>query len=211
MPKVMERVERVRQARLRSKKAATRKKADKPMLFDEVRNITSDNYVAVPKVSSERRRYIPIGYLTKDNIPGDKLFAICNMDIYGFGILTSNVHMAWMRVVCGRLKSDYSYSNTIVYNNFPWPDVTEEQKEEVAKLAQGILDARGEYPNSNLAKMYGETSILYHPNLLNAHRKLDIAVMKLYGITRNTNAFNSESACFELLMEMYQNMVRAKS
>ncbi len=121
--KVMERIEAVRNYRLQSPKEATRKKADTPMLFDEVRECTSD-YVAIPKVSSERRRYIPMEYLSKSIIPGDKLFMLPNATLYHFGVLTSNVHMAWMRAVCGRLKSDYSYSNTIVYNNFPWPQVT---------------------------------------------------------------------------------------
>ena len=204
MPKVGARVENVRQARLRSPKAATQAKAETPMLFDEIRNITGENYVAVPKVSSERRRYIPIGYLPIDNIPGDKLFVISNMDLYGFGILTSNVHMAWMRTVCGRLKSDYSYSNTIVYNNFPWPTATDVQKKEIEKLAQDILDARAKYPESNFADMYGETSMLYHTELLNSHRKLDRAVMKLYSFP--VKDF-SEADCVAALMKMYQSVV----
>jgi len=206
MPRVRSRVDSVRQARLNSPKAATQAKAETPMLFDEIRNITGDNYVAVPKVSSERRRYIPIGYLPIDNIPGDKLFVISDMDLYGFGILTSNVHMAWMRTVCGRLKSDYSYSNTIVYNNFPWPTATETQKTEVAKLAQNILNARARYPNSNLADMYGETSMLYHTDLLNAHRALDRAVMNLYGFT--VKGF-TETDCVAALMAQYQKLVNS--
>ena len=204
MPKVRARVESVRQARLSSPKAATRAKADTPMLFDEIRNIADENYVAVPKVSSERRRYIPIGYLPIDNIPGDKLFVISDMDLYGFGILTSNVHMAWMRTVCGRLKSDYSYSNTIVYNNFPWPTATDKQRAEISLLAQRVLDARKQYPDSNLADMYGETSMLYHTALLNAHRELDRAVMKLYGFP--VKDF-TEADCVAALMEMYQRLI----
>ncbi|MCL1996306.1 MAG: N-6 DNA methylase [Defluviitaleaceae bacterium] len=204
MPKVRVRVESVRQARLNSPKAATRAKAETPMLFDEIRNITGDNYIAVPKVSSERRRYIPIGYLPIDNIPGDKLFVISDIDLYGFGILTSNVHMAWMRTVCGRLKSDYSYSNTIVYNNFPWPDATDKQKAEIERLAQNVLTAREKYPDSTLANMYGETSMLYHTDLLNAHRELDRAVMKLYGFP--VKDF-SEADCVAALMDMYQKLI----
>ena len=204
MPKVRARVESVRQTRLNSPKTATQAKAEVPMLFDEIRNITGDNYVAVPKVSSERRRYIPIGYLPIDNIPGDKLFVVSNMDLYGFGILTSNVHMAWMRTVCGRLKSDYSYSNTIVYNNFPWPNATDAQKAEIEKLAQGVLDARAKYPNSTLADMYGEASMLYHTALLSSHRELDRAVMKLYGFPVKDFA---EADCVAALMEMYKKMI----
>ena len=207
MPKVRVRVDSVRQARLNSPKAATKAKAETPMLFDEIRNITGDNYVAVPKVSSERRRYIPIGYLPIDNIPGDKLFVISDMDLYGFGILTSNVHMAWMRTVCGRLKSDYSYSNTIVYNNFPWPNATDAQRAEIEKLAQAVLDARTEYPESTLADMYGETSMLYHTSLLNAHREIDCAVMKLYGFP--VKDF-SEADCVAALMEMYQRLIESQ-
>ena len=117
---VRERVERVRDFRLHSKKPATQKKAETPTLFDEVRECTSD-YIALPKVSSQNRRYIPMDYLSKDIIAGDKLFMIPDGSLYIFGVLMSNVHMAWMRVVAGRLKSDYSYSSSIVYNNFPWP------------------------------------------------------------------------------------------
>ena len=203
----MKRIEKVRQARLNSPKAATQAKAETPMLFDEIRNITGENYVAVPKVSSERRRYIPIGYLPIDNIPGDKLFVISDMNLYGFGILTSNVHMAWMRTVCGRLKSDYSYSNTIVYNNFPWPTATDAQKAEIEKLAQAVLDARAQYPDSTLADMYGETSMLFHTALLNAHRNLDRAVMKLYGFP--VRDFN-EADCVAALMEKYQKIMEGR-
>ena len=123
-PILMKRVEAVRAFRLESAKAATRKKAETPTLFDEVRECHSD-YVAIPKVSSEQRHYIPMEFLHKEIIPGDKLFMMPDASLYHFGILTSSIHMAWMRATCGRLKSDYSYSNTIVYNNFPWPNATE--------------------------------------------------------------------------------------
>jgi len=203
MPKVRERVEKVREMRLASTKAATKAKADTPMLFDEVKQPRTD-YVAIPVVSSENRRYIPMGYLNKDIIAGNKLFVLENAELYHFGILTSNVHMAWMRAVCGRLEMRYSYSNTIVYNNFPWPNATDEQKAEIEKLAQAVLDARAEYPESTLADMYGETSMLYHTALLNAHRELDRAVMKLYGFP--VKDF-SEADCVAALMEMYQKLV----
>jgi len=118
--------------------------------------------------------------------------------------LTSNVHMAWMRAVCGRLEMRYSYSNIVVYNNFPWADATDAQKAEIEKLAQRVLDARAEYPESTLADMYGETSMLFHTSLLNAHRELDKAVMKLYGFP--VKDF-SEADCVAALMEMYQQLI----
>jgi len=126
------------------------------------------------------------------------------VNLYHFGILISNVHMAWMCTVAGRLKSDYSYSNTIVYNNFPWPTVTDAQKTEIEKFAQAILDASAEYPDSTLADMYGETSMLYHTLLLNVHRELDKAVMKLYGFP--VKDF-SEADCVAALMDMYQKLI----
>ena len=139
---------------------------------------------------------------------GNKLFFVNNATLYHFGIITSNVHMAWMRAVCGRLEMRYNYSNTIVYNNFPWPDTTDEQKKIVEKLAQGILDARAQYPNSTLADMYGETSLLFHTALLNAHRALDSAVMKLYGFSvKDTD----ETACVAALMERYSALAEGKS
>jgi len=200
MPSVIERIERVRQMRLSSKKPATQAKAETPMLFDEIRKIKGDSYIAIPKVSSERRKYIPIGFLPIDNIPGDKLFVISEMGLYGFGILTSKVHMAWMRVVCGRLKSDYSYSNTIVYNNFPWADATDEQKKNIETLAQAVLDARAKEPDSSLADLYDPLTM--PPELLKAHQALDRAVMKLYKFKQNM----SEHAVVAALMEMYQKL-----
>jgi len=200
---IRERVEKCRQKRESSTREATRKLADKPMLFGEIRQPKTE-YIAVPAVSSENRRYIPIGFLSSDVIAGNKLFTIANATLYHFGVLTSNVHMAWTRVVCGRLKSDYNYSNTIVYNNFPWPDATDKQKAEIEKLAQAVLDARDEYPDSTLADMYGETSMLFHTTLLNAHRELDRAVMKLYGFP--VKDF-SEADCVAALMEMHQKLV----
>jgi len=125
---------------------------------------------------------------------------------YHFGILTSNVHMAWVRAICGRIKSDYRYSKDIVYNNFPWPDATDKQKAEIEKLARAVLNARDEYPDSTLADMYGETSMLFHTSLLNAHRELDRAVMKLYGFP--VKDF-SEADCVAALMERYQNLTKA--
>lgn len=204
-PAIMERIEKVRQYRLESPKEATKKKAETPMLFDEVRECFSD-YVAIPKVSSENRKYIPIDYLSKDIIAGDKLFMIQNATLYDFGVLTSNVHMAWMRAVAGRLKSDYSYSNTIVYNNFPWCVPTDEQKAAIEKTAQGILDARAQYPNDSLADLYDEA--VMPQSLRKAHQANDTAVMKAYGLS--TKGDVTESSCVAFLFEKYREITEGK-
>ena len=198
-PSVLKRIDQVREYRLASPKAATKKKAEVPSLFAEVRECKTD-YVAIPKVSSERRRYIPMDYLDKHTIPGDKLFMLESPSVFYFGILTSNVHMAWMRAVCGRLKSDYSYSNTIVYNNFPWPSSTPAQKELIEQTAQGILDARALYPDSSLADLYDPLTM--PPELRKAHDKNNIAVMKAYGFSTKM----SEAECVAALMKMYQEL-----
>ncbi|MCL1893482.1 MAG: hypothetical protein FWG02_04490, partial [Holophagaceae bacterium] len=197
MPLVMERIEGCKKHRASSKREATKKLATTHTLFGEMRQ-PDQKYIAIPKVSSEKRLYIPIGYLSKDVIAGDKLFTISNASLYDFGILTSIVHMAWMRAVCGRMKSDYSYSNTIVYNNFPWPDASGKQRAEVEKLAQGILDARALFPKSSLADLYDPLAM--PPELLKAHYALDCAAMKLYGFAKDT----PESAIVAGLMERYQ-------
>ena len=198
-PLVLERVKNVREYRLKSPKTATRKKADTPMLFDEVRECQTD-YVAIPKVSSQRRRYIPMEYLPKDIIPGDKLFMVPGASLFHFGILTSNIHMAWTRVVCGRLKSDYSYSNTIVYNNFPWPTPTDAQKQKIEATAQGILDARALYPDASLADLYDPLTMPVE--LQKAHTANDKAVMEAYGFSTKM----SEADCVAALMKMYQEL-----
>ena len=199
-PEVKRRIDKVKEYRLASPKEATRKKAVTPMLFDEVRECVTD-YVAIPKVSSENRKYIPMEYLPPSIIPGDKLFMMPDASIYNFGVLTSNVHMAWMRTVCGRLKSDYSYSNTIVYNNFPWPNPTEAQRAKIEQTAQGILDARALYPDCSLADLYDEATM--PPELRTAHQKNDRAVMEAYGFW---GKLNSESACVAELMKLYQQL-----
>ena len=202
MPEAVKRIEAVRQMRLASKRASTRKIADTPHRF-LVHNMPESNYIIIPEVSSEKRRYIPIGFMTPDVLSSNLVKIIPNATLYHFGILTSNVHMAWVRAVCGRLKSDYRYSKDIVYNNFVWPDATDEQKAEIEKLAQGVLDARAQYPESTLADMYGETTMLFHTALLNAHRELDRAAMKLYGFSvKDTD----EAACVAALMERYQSL-----
>lgn len=140
-------------------------------------------------------------YLPKEIIPGDKLFMMQNATLYSFGVLTSNIHMAWMRVVCGRLKSDYSYSNTVVYNNFPWPTPTDQQKVKIEQTAQAILDARALYPDSSLADLYDELTM--PPELRKAHQQNDKAVMQAYGFDIKTT---TESSCVAALMKMYQEL-----
>lgn len=200
MPLVLERVQLVRDFRLSSKKAATRKQADTPTLFTENRQ-PSEDFIAIPEVSSGTRRYIPMGFLHPDTICSNKLQILPGASIYHFGVLMSNVHMAWMRTVCGRLKSDYDYSAKIVYNNFPWPVPTEKQKAKIEQSAQAILDARALYPDCSLAVLYNEVTM--PPELRKAHQINDRAVMEAYGFW---GKFNSESACVAELMKMYQQM-----
>ena len=200
-PEVMKRVTAVREFRLNSKKPATQRKANTPTLFDEVKDSKTD-YIALPVVSSQNRRYLPMDFLSVKIIAGNKLFMLSDVSIYHFGVLMSNVHMAWMRVVAGRLKSDYSYSNTVVYNNFPWCTPTEAQKAKIEKTAQGILDARAKYPDSSLADLYDE--VLMPPELRKAHQANDRAVMEAYGFW---GKLNTESECVAQLMKMYQKLV----
>ena len=201
MPKVLERVQKVRELRLNSSNTQTRLSADRPWRFGQYRE-PAKQYIAFAKVSSQRRRYVPFGFLTDDIIPGDKLFTIPNATLYDFGILTSNVHMAWMRTVCGRLKSDYSYSTTIVYNTFPWPTPSEEQRQQIEQTAQGILDARALYPDASLADLYDPLTM--PPELRKAHQRNDAAVMKAYGFSVKDM---SEADCVAALMRMYQELV----
>jgi len=201
MPEAMKRVEAVKQFRLASKSEPTRKLADTPRRF-HVENMPKSNYIVIPKVSSEKRRYIPIGLLTPETLSSDLVFLFPNATLYHFGILTSSVHMAWTRAVCGRLKSDYRYSKDIVYNNFPWPESTEAQKATIEKLAQAILDARAQFPDSSLADLYDPLAM--PPALLKAHKALDGAVMKLYGF----DAKETEAGIVAALMEKYKEMIR---
>ena len=175
---VMQRVEKVRDFRLASTRTSTLRAAEMPTLFGAPFECESD-YVAIPKVSSENRRYIPMDFLSQTIIPGDKLFVLQRVSLYHLGVLTSSVHMAWMRAVCGRLKSDYSYSNTIVYNNFVWCNPTEKQKAKIEKTAQGIFDARALFPEASLADLYDETAM--PPELRKAHKANDEAVLAAYG------------------------------
>ena len=200
-PHVLERVAKVKTFRLSSNRSSTLRAAGEPTLFGAPFECET-NYVAWPKVSSENRRYIPIDYLTPDIIPGDKLFCMQSASLYHFGILTSNVHMGWMRAVCGRLEMRYSYSNTIVYNNFPWPNPTDEQKAKIEQTAQAILDARALYPNSSLADLYDELTMPVE--LRKAHQENDRAVMQAYGFPVKSSF--TESQCVAELFKMYQEL-----
>lgn len=200
-PTVMRRVESVRDFRANSVAAGTRKFAETPTLFCQIAQPDSE-YIAVPKTSSEKRRYIPIGFLPETVIASDLLFLIPNATLYNFGVLTSNVHNAWMRTVCGRLKSDYRYAKDIVYNNFPWCNPTAEQKAKIEQTAQGILDARALYPDCSLADLYDEVAM--PPELRKAHQANDRAVMQAYGFDVKTM---TESSCVAELMKMYKELV----
>lgn len=198
-PNVMKRIQGVKEFRLTSTKAATRKKAELPALFDEPR-FSEDDYIIVPRVSSENRKYIPMGFMDKEAIASDAVQIIPSATLYHFGVLESNVHMAWMRAVCGRLKSDYRYSKDIVYNNFPWPEATDEQCAEIVQAAQRILDARQQYPDSSLADLYDPT--LMPHELLKAHRDNDRLVMRLYGFPTSM----TETECVAQLIKMYDKI-----
>ncbi|MDR2198682.1 MAG: class I SAM-dependent DNA methyltransferase [Deltaproteobacteria bacterium] len=205
MPLVMARVEKVKQFRLASPKKATRECAATPTLFQEIRQPLSD-YIIIPRHSSEKRRYIPFGFVSADVIVNDAVQIIPNATLYHFGILTSSVHMAWVRAVCGRIKSDYRYSKDVVYNNFPWPDATERHKAEIETTAQGILDARMKHATSSLGDMY-DPSIMPQ-DLLKAHHDNDRAIIKLYGFTARN--MPSEAACVAKLMELYKKLTERK-
>ncbi|MBQ0052059.1 MAG: class I SAM-dependent DNA methyltransferase [Treponema sp.] len=232
-PLILERIEKVREFRLKSERSSTLKAANTPTLFASILECKND-YIAIPKVSSENRRYIPMDYLSKDIIPGDKLFTMQNASLFHFGVMMSNVHNAWMRAVCGRLKSDYSYSNTIVYNNFPWPEQlkidnsklkmengrwtlsSEEMPADKRELsivhsqlsiinsAQAILDARAKYPDCSLADLYDET--VMPPDLRKAHQENDRAVMAAYGFSTKM----TESECVGKLFELYEQLTGGK-
>ncbi|MCH5279495.1 MAG: class I SAM-dependent DNA methyltransferase [Christensenellaceae bacterium] len=203
MPLVLRRVEACKADRENAPDAGRRKLAERPTQFREINN--PDAFVVVPAVSSEKRRYVPIGFLHKDTIATNLVITIPDATLYHFGILTSNVHMAWMRAVCGRLKSDYRYSKDVVYNNFPWPTPTDEQKVKIEQTAQAILDARALYPDSSLADLYDEVTM--PSELRKAHQQNDRAVMQAYGFDIKTT---TESSCVAELMKMYQTLVESK-
>ena len=205
MPHCIKRIEAVRQLRLKSKSAGTRKLAERPTRF-HVENMPKGHFIIVPRVSSERRRYVPMGFMPPTCLGSDAVHLIPNATLYHFGILESNVHMAWMRAVCGRLKSDYRYSKEIVYNNFPWPKPTEEQKAKIEKTAQAILDARALYPDSSLADLYDDLTMPVE--LRKAHQDNDRAVMEAYGWKASSQF--TESMCVAELFKLYQELIKGE-
>ena len=200
IPDIMERLNKVAEVRRKTKTVAVQALAETPMLFAQIRQPDS-NYILVPETSSSSRKYIPIGFMPQEVIASNSTLVATGASIYHFGILTSNVHMAWMRTVCGRLKSDYRYSPS-VYNNFPWPTPTNEQRTKIEQTAQAILDARNLYPDCSLADLYDEVTM--PPELRRAHQANDKAVMQAYGFDIKTT---TETTCVAELMKMYQGLV----
>lgn len=197
IPFIVQRINAVKEFRLKSNKEATRRWAAYPYLFIEERQPDND-YLIIPRVSSENRRYIPLGYLRKDVIISDSAIALPKATLYHFGVLTSIIHMAWVKYTCGRLKSDFRYSNTLVYNNFPWPEnPSAKQKQAVEKAAQAVLDARANFPSSSLADLYDPNTM---PSILvKAHQALDKAVDLCY----RSQPFINETKRIEFLFELY--------
>ena len=198
LPKILERIESVKKYRLESLKPQTRDMANLPTLFAEPRQPNSD-FLLVPRTSSETRKYIPFSFYSKDFIVNDSCIALPNATIYHFGMLTSEMHMTWVRYVCGRLKSDFRYSNTIVYNNYPFPEnVSNKQKQKVETAAQAVLDTRAKYPDSSLADLYDPVTM--PPDLVKAHQTLDKAVDLCY----RPQPFVSELNRIEYLFSLYE-------
>ncbi len=201
IPQITTRLEKVKEMRLLSPTKSVQKDAETPMLFTQIRQ-PDTKYLVVPEVSSQRRKYVPIGFMSPEIIVSNMLYVVNNASLLMFGIMVSNVHMSWMRVVCGRLKSDYRYTPA-VYNNFPWPTPTEEQKKKIEQTAQAILDARALYPDCSLADLYDELTM--PPELRKAHQANDKAVMQAYGFDVKTM---TESSCVAELMKMYQELTK---
>jgi hypothetical protein len=193
---IQRRLKKISEYRANSRRKITVKYADMPSLFTEIRQPDSD-YILIPRHSSENRKYIPIGFINKNVIAGDSSSIIPNAALYHFGVLTSQMHMAWTRYVCGRLEMRYRYSGTIVYNNFPWPKPTDKQRQSVEEAAQSVLDARAAFPESSLAVLYNPQTM--PPALVKAHRKLDKAVERSYG-----RAFDDDSQRVAYLFDLYQ-------
>lgn len=199
MPLIMQRIQQVKAFRL-SSKASTTREYPHHTLFRQVTQSPGD-YVLIPAHSSENRQYIPMGFFSKDDIAGNSCFAVVNASLYHFGVLMSNMHMAWVNAVCGRLKSDYRYSKDVVYNNFIWPEVTDAQKAEIEKLVQAVLDARAEFPGSSLADLYDPLTMPL--KLAKAHKALDRAVDKIY----RKESFESDTDRVALLFQKYREVV----
>jgi len=200
---MLERVNSVKKMREASKAASTRKLAATPTRFAQITQPKGKDFILVPRVSSENRQYIPMGFMDKNVIASDAAQIVSGAKLYHFAVLTSSAHMAWMRAVCGRLEMRYRYSKDIVYNNFPWPTLSDSQKDELNRTAQKILDARAENPNCSLADMYGDKMYLF-ANLDNAHKENDKAVLKAYGLKPDT----SEEEIVAFLMKKYQELTK---
>ena len=200
LPNCIKRIEEVRAFRASSSRPATKKLADNPTHF-ETENMPKGNYLLVPKVSSERRQYIPIGFMSPEVLSSDLVFIFPSASLYHFGVLTSSVHNAWMRAVAGRLKSDYRYSKDVVYNNFPWPSLSDVHKTKIESTAQAILDARALYPAAIMADLYGK--MILFPELVKAHRANDVAVLEAYGFRKDM----TEPEIVAELFKMYQKMI----
>lgn len=199
---IYDKVVKVQEWRRQSTRKNTVELANTPTLFAEIRQPNTE-YLAIPTVCSEKRKYLPIMYLSADIIASNQLYVLPNADLFHFGVLNSNVHNAWMRTVCGRIKSDYRYSNAIVYNNFPWCTPTAAQRATIEQTAQAILDARAAHPECSLAVLYDEATMPY--DLLLAHRKNDKAVMEAYGFDYKNM---SERECVAELMKMYKELTK---
>jgi len=203
MPLVMERVEACRRHRAASRRGATNRLAGSSALFGEIRQ-PGAKYLVVPQIFSERRPYVPMGFLGRRTIAGDKLFTVAGAGLYHFGILASCVHMAWARAVCGRAEARYSYSAAIAYNNFPWPGAADGQAARIGRLAQGVLDARALHPGRTMGDLYDPAAM--PPELSKAHRALDGAVMRLYGFRKDA----PEAEVVAGLMGMHAELAAAR-
>lgn len=204
MPSVLARVKRVKEFRLASKKEQTRRRADTPALFAEDRYIAATS-ILIPMLSSENREYVPIGFIDKDTVASNLASVIPNGDLFIFGVITSSVCMGWMRTVGSRMKSDYRFSASLVYNTFPWADFSDGERAKIEKTAQAILDARGKYPNATLAQLYNELTM--PADLRKAHRENDKAVMAAYGFDMKM----TESECVAELFKLYEKLCRSSS
>ena len=207
MPYVRQKLKEIREYRLSSNSAQTIKLAETPAKF-HFENMPTKEYLVIPQTSSGRRRYIPIGFLTPDVMVNNKLQVMTEGGLYEFGILSSNIHNAWLRTVAGRLREDFTYSVSVVYNTFPWPEPTAEQKQKIEETAQMILDARNLYPEASLADLYlvDADGLEYMPDeLRQAHKANNVAVMKAYGFSVKDM---SESDCVAKLMKMYQELTK---
>ncbi len=204
-PMIYERVARCKESRENSVAAGIRKFAATPTLFAQRTQPVGKPYIIIPRVSSEKRKYIPMGFMDGNTIVTDLVQIVPDATLYEFGILTSNVHMAWMRAVCSRMKSDYRYIKDVVYNNFPWPTPDVKQKNKIELTAQAILAARALYPDTCLADLYDEVTM--PPELRKAHRQNDRAVMQAYGFSVKDM---TESMCVAELMRMYQQLTQQK-